>query len=278
MLPLLASSACMLQPTSPSTPRSVAIPLLQSPMVGDLGFDRSASRRHKLAKKKNIEGGFKFRRQGGLEQATTALDRMEHEYRAFEDAGPSERNDDTAASTLTRLRGAALDAGGNSAAAVTAIQLERLAAIIGVSMAELQGGLQRTAAEGGTLHASGVVARPAEQIAFEPVAGGTSDSGGVTTALLSVAARPSALDSAACPKALVDLGGQPVLAHVLSQLHAGGVRRVVLSCWGAPRGTTERKARHVAAQLALECVDLGTPRGEGRGTSSQQACESWRAA
>lgn len=151
---------------------------------------------------------------------------MEHEYRAFEDAGPSERNDDTAASTLTRLRGAALDAGGNSAAAVTAIQLERfpantqrstkqtfssadftslytrsrlalascklatsrlatpppitahrLAAIIGVSMAELQGGLQRTAAEGGTLHASGVVARPAEQIAFEPVAGGTSDSG-----------------------------------------------------------------------------------------------------
>ncbi|EOD11090.1 hypothetical protein EMIHUDRAFT_214895 [Emiliania huxleyi CCMP1516] len=162
------------------------------------------------------------------------LDRMEHEYRAFEDAGPSERNDDTAASTLTRLRGAALDAGGNSAAAVTAIQLERLAAIIGVSMAELQGGLQRTAAEGGTLHASGVVARPAEQIAFEPVAGGTSDSGGVTTALLSVAARPSALDSAACPKALVDLGGQPVLAHVLSQLHAGGVRRVVLSCCGAP--------------------------------------------
>ena len=103
-------------------------------------------------------------------------------------------------------------------------------------MAELQGGLQRTAAEGGTLHATGVVARPAEQIAFEPVAGGTSDSGvppspqlhhahtlqqkdasrkcraapflycvrvssgGVTTALLSVAARPSALDSAACPK------------------------------------------------------------------------------
>ena len=61
-------------------------------------------------------------------QLSTALDRMEHEYRAFEDAGPSERNDDTAASTLTRLRGAALDAGGNSAAAVTAIQLERFPA------------------------------------------------------------------------------------------------------------------------------------------------------
>ncbi|EOD26243.1 hypothetical protein EMIHUDRAFT_236822 [Emiliania huxleyi CCMP1516] len=39
MLPLLASAACLLQPMSPSTPRSVAIPLLQSPMIGDLGFD-----------------------------------------------------------------------------------------------------------------------------------------------------------------------------------------------------------------------------------------------
>lgn len=37
MLPLLASPTCLLQPTSPSTPRSVAIPLLQSPMIGDVG-------------------------------------------------------------------------------------------------------------------------------------------------------------------------------------------------------------------------------------------------
>jgi CubicO group peptidase (beta-lactamase class C family) len=46
----------------------------------------------------------------------------------------------------------------------------------------------------------------------------------ISVAIVSCAARPGALDSATLPKVLSDVAGEPVLAHVLRQLHRGGRR------------------------------------------------------
>ena len=87
---------------------------------------------------------------------------------------------------------------------------------------------------------------------------GIHEDGNVDLALLSLAARPSKLDSAQLPKCLRLLGAQPMIGHVLVQLHAGGVHRVVLVL-GA-RGDVIREAilaLSVTALLSIRFVDLG---------------------
>ena len=107
---------------------------------------------------------------------------------------------------------------------MTAIDLPRLAKLVGCSVSDLTGSL---VGDESVLHASGRVAESSESVAFEPclaeMAAATVD-----TAVLSVASRPSVLDTAQSPKVLMNLAGQPVIGHVLSQLYAAGVRRAIL--------------------------------------------------
>ena len=125
------------------------------------------------------------------------------------------------------------------------------------------------------LHANGQRVEAGASVAFDPgVATDTPSDAGATvdTVLLSVASRPSMLDSAAEPKVLMKLAGAPVIGHVLVQLAAAGVRRAVLVL-GA-RGRLIRDvilSLPVARKLALEFVDLGETFSGGFARSLQEA-------
>jgi len=83
-------------------------------------------------------------------------------------------------------------------------------------------------------------------------------------AVVSCAARPGPFDSALEPKVLQPLAGQPVLAHVLRQLHDGGVNKVVLVL-GA-RGALIRSTlaeMGLSPQLEIRFVDLGATFANG---------------
>ena len=141
-------------------------------------------------------------------------------------------------------------------AEVRAIDLARLASLVGCSVEDLAGGIRR-----GHLTSEGdaTVAAPAERVAFKEIPRFVpSEPAGIDLALLSLASRPGVLDSATVPKCLMLLGAQPVIGHVLTQLHAGGVRRVVIVL-GA-RGDVIRPAiarLHVASKLRLQFIELG---------------------
>ena len=161
--------------------------------------------------------------------------------------------------------------GGRAPASVTALDLPRLANLVGCSVAELTGGL---AAERSLLHASGRVASQKEEVAFEaetpppPTRRSTATSPPAIpthTVLLSVASRPSVLDTAQTPKVLMNLAGEPVLALVLSQLATAGVRRavIVLGARGAPiRAAID--AHPISKRLRVEC-GLARPRMTSHG-------------
>jgi len=109
--------------------------------------------------------------------------------------------------------------------------------------------------------AAGTVAAPAEQVAFASEQQQTSmpvQAAGIDVALVSLAARPGVLDKE-LPKCLKPIGNQPLIGHVLSQLHAGGIKHFILVI-GA-RGERIRKAvlaLPVAQWVTIHFVDLGS--------------------
>ena len=97
-------------------------------------------------------------------------------------------------------------------ASVTAFDLGVLARLIDCEVDELTSGLRRDQ----SYHARGRIAQPQEVVAFE--AGESPPEvlqSSCDTALLSVASRPSVLDTAQAPKVLMTLAGEPVICHCL---------------------------------------------------------------
>ena len=158
---------------------------------------------------------------------------------------------------LERLQASAIESGGKApCSSVTAIDLPRLAALVGCSVADLAGGLAR---EGPGLHAAGRVAVQSEEVAFEADDEPASTAPlAVETVLLSVASRPSVLDSDQTPKVLMNLAGEPVIAHVLMQLCNAGIRRAVIVLGTRGRQIRSALLEHaVSRRLVLDFIDLG---------------------
>ena len=160
---------------------------------------------------------------------------------------------------------------------VRAINLGQLAALVGCSLGDLTGGLQDA---GHTALSDGRLAAPKESVTFEQVQSAVDQdddgTGGINLAVLSIAARPSVLDDEeSIPKCLIHLGSQPVIGHVLAQLHAGGVRRVVIVL-GA-RGAAIRQAiveLPVAELLRFDFIELGEAYASGFARSLLAAREA----
>ena len=141
---------------------------------------------------------------------------------------------------------------------VRAIDLHKLAALINCSVDDLAIGVRNAT---NTPSAGSQVAAPSECVTFaaqETVHFTAPDPPGITIALLSLASRPGVLDSADTPKCLIQLGSQPVIGHVLTQLFAGGIRRIVIVL-GA-HGHILRPAilaLPIASRLHISFSDLG---------------------
>ena len=136
------------------------------------------------------------------------------------------------------------------------VSLADLAAAAGTSTADLAAGLQQS--NGAVAEVSGVVARASSPVAFDfsqatpPISGRH-----VSLAVVSLAARPGVLDSVE-PKCLTMVGELPLIGHVLTQLHAGGIQRCIVVL--GVRGNLIRKAvsrLRIARSLQLQFVDLG---------------------
>jgi len=141
-----------------------------------------------------------------------------------------------------------------------AVDLKRLATLCGCTVADLTRGAQTP----GDVTAVGVVAQPRQEVLFEQNRLPDEALGGATVALLSLASRPSVLDTQLLPKALLPLAGEPVIAHVLRQLHLGGIQRVVVVI--GHQGTLIRQTVSdlmIARLLRIEYVDLGETYADG---------------
>ena len=102
--------------------------------------------------------------------------------------------------------------------------------------------------------------------------------GGIDTALISLASRPTVLDTQERPKALLPLAGEPVLAHVLRQLWLGGIVRVVLVLGAAgPAIRAAVAALPLAAKLQLHFLELGAEYAGGFARSLLPARATLRA-
>ena len=134
------------------------------------------------------------------------------------------------------------------------VSLDDVAYAAGVSYADLAEALRHSA----DVAAPGLVAAPAEKVAFEASAPTVHRIGKeVSLAVVSLAARPGVLDGVA-PKCLTPVGEQPLIGHVLTQLHAGGIQRCIIVL--GVRGDMIRSALmqlEVATRMQLLFVDLG---------------------
>jgi NDP-sugar pyrophosphorylase family protein len=72
------------------------------------------------------------------------------------------------------------------------------------------------------------------------------------------------------PKALVDIGGQPLIAYQVAQLAAAGVERVIVSC-SAGKG---EEFMHALASIGPEIVPAEEPEPLGRGGGIRFAAQS----
>mmetsp|Transcript_54040 Transcript_54040/g.117840 ORF Transcript_54040/g.117840 Transcript_54040/m.117840 type:complete len:296 (-) Transcript_54040:7-894(-) len=157
---------------------------------------------------------------------------------------------------------------------VAALDLTALASLVGCSPQDLQNGIGHAEQ---TIYTEGRCATAKDpMVLFDAIAVGDDeygeDDGSIRTALLSVASRPGALDSVQCPKPLLPLGNEPVLAHVLKQLHLGGIRKVVLVLGANGSRIREAIENHpLSKQLTIEYVDLGAEYVGGFALSLLQA-------
>ena len=142
---------------------------------------------------------------------------------------------------------------------VHAIDLQRLARAAGCTERELLRGIEVVG-----YSASGAIVGSTQSVRFTAdVLPDGEPAPGIDVALVSLAARPGVLDGTR-PKCLMQVGRQPLIGHVLDQLHAGGIRRVIIVL--GSRGAMIRKAvmaLPVARKISVQFVDLGPSYARG---------------
>ena len=148
---------------------------------------------------------------------------------------------------------------------VHVIDLKHLARATGCTERELSRGMARVST---TVTAAGAVAAPAERVIFTADSSHSSDhvlpsDRGIDVALISLAARPGVLDRD-MPKCLLPLGSQPLIGHVLDQLVAGGITRLILVLGAnGERIRNAVLALPVAQHCAIQFIDLGPTYARG---------------
>ena len=148
---------------------------------------------------------------------------------------------------------------------VHVIDLKHLARATGCTERELSRGMARVST---TVTAAGAVAAPAERVIFTADSSHSSDhvlpsDRGIDVALISLAARPGVLDRD-MPNCLLPLGSQPLIGHVLDQLVAGGITRLILVLGAnGERIRNAVLALPVAQHCAIQFIDLGPTYARG---------------
>ena len=162
-----------------------------------------------------------------------------------------------------------MSAPSSDAVHVASVDLRDVARRTGCTQRELLYGIRLATT---STSAAGAIVAPAEHATFlteysgserGPHAAASEPSDGVDVALVSLAARPGVLD-AELPKCLLPIGSLPLIGHVLSQLHAGGVSRFVIVL--GVGGATIRAAVNtlpVARTARIEFIDLGPAYAQG---------------
>ncbi|KAH7476323.1 hypothetical protein PRIC1_000329 [Phytophthora ramorum] len=96
----------------------------------------------------------------------------------------------------------------------------------------------------------------------------TSRRPAVRQVLLTAAVRPSGLDENQRPKCLIQLGQQTIISHILTQLYAAGVERVVVSV-AAAGGQIMAAVKQTPfyTKMQIEFLDLGRRNDDGHARS-----------
>ncbi|ETK96389.1 hypothetical protein F441_00894 [Phytophthora nicotianae CJ01A1] len=96
----------------------------------------------------------------------------------------------------------------------------------------------------------------------------TSRRPAVRQVLLTAAVRPSSLDENQRPKCLIQLGQQTIISHILTQLYAAGVERVVVSV-AAAGGQIMAAVKQTPfyTKMKIEFLDLGRKNDDGHARS-----------
>ncbi|KAI9905186.1 hypothetical protein PsorP6_013759 [Peronosclerospora sorghi] len=90
----------------------------------------------------------------------------------------------------------------------------------------------------------------------------------VRQVLLTAAVRPSSLDENQIPKCLIQLGQQTIISHILTQLYAAGVERVVVSVAAAGAQIIAAvKQTPFYTKMQIEFLDLGSTNDDGHARS-----------
>lgn len=90
----------------------------------------------------------------------------------------------------------------------------------------------------------------------------------VRQVLLTAAVRQSSLDVHGNPKCLIQLGAQTIIGHILTQLYAAGIERVVISvAAGGPQIMAAVKQTPFYTKMTIEFLDLGPNYRDGHARS-----------
>lgn len=96
----------------------------------------------------------------------------------------------------------------------------------------------------------------------------TSRRPAVRQVLLTAAVRPNSLDVNERPKCLIKLGQQTIISHILTQLYAAGVERVVVSVAAAGRQIIAAvNQTPFCTKMKIEFLDLGGTNNDGHARS-----------
>lgn len=182
-------------------------------------------------------------------------------------------------------------------AAVYALDLTRLSELLNINENELVGGFS---AHPSASEMQGVIVDAGENVPFEAVGHvpGSPNAGDnvvipmgaleakltprivvqrsphtierklVRQVLLTAAARPSSLDAHELPKCLIQLGSQSVMAHILTQLYAAGVERIVISVAACGKQIMDHvRQTPYFHKMNIEFLDLGADNQDGHARS-----------
>lgn len=90
----------------------------------------------------------------------------------------------------------------------------------------------------------------------------------VRQVLLTAAVRKSGLDAHGNPKSLIQLGSQPIIGHILTQLYAAGIERVVIAVAAAgPLIMAVVKQTPFFTKMQIEFLNLGEDYSDGHARS-----------
>lgn len=90
----------------------------------------------------------------------------------------------------------------------------------------------------------------------------------VRQVLITAAVHPSSLDDNELPKCLIQLGSQTIIGHILTQLYAAGIERVVISvAAGGSKIKAAVKQTPFYTKMQIEFLDLGRDYDDGHARS-----------